>query len=181
LFAAGLALAPAKIEVTGDSCFAGIRLWPWAWTALGGAHPASFLDRWIAVAAEGSPGSLLTDPGSLVERLGDALGDTTPPRPAQALLQARTPAEAARTAEMSLRSLQRWCRAEIGLTPQAYLRLLRLDRAMRRIQSPGAQLAGEAAELGYADQPHMNRDFRDLAHSTPLRARAATGPFLGPD
>jgi AraC-like DNA-binding protein len=182
LFAAGLALSPAQIELSGDSRFAGVRLWPWAWRRLGGVHPKLFVDDWIALDPDQMPGALLDDAAALPSALTTALQGQSPPPIALALLAAQSPGDAARRAGVSLRGVQRWCRDEIGLSPQAFLRLLRLDRALRQVQDPKAHLAGEAADLGFADQPHMNREFRLLARSSPARARrGATGPFLPGD
>jgi AraC-like DNA-binding protein len=67
-------------------------------------------------------------------------------------------------------------RAEIGLTPKAAARVVRFDRARRRLaghagagacQDGGYQLAGLAAEMGYFDQAHLAREFRALAGVPP--------------
>jgi AraC-like DNA-binding protein len=72
-------------------------------------------------------------------------------------------------------------RAEIGLTPKAAARVVRFDRARRRLvehagaganqnganQNGGYQLADLAAETGYFDQAHLAREFRALAGVPP--------------
>jgi AraC-like DNA-binding protein len=67
-------------------------------------------------------------------------------------------------------------RAEIGLTPKAAARVVRFDRARRRLaeqagpgagQDGGYQLAGLAADMGYFDQAHLAREFRALAGVAP--------------
>jgi AraC-like DNA-binding protein len=67
-------------------------------------------------------------------------------------------------------------RAEIGLTPKAAARVVRFDRARRRLvehagaganQDGGYQLADLAAETGYFDQAHLAREFRALAGVPP--------------
>jgi AraC-like DNA-binding protein len=67
-------------------------------------------------------------------------------------------------------------RAEIGLTPKAAARVVRFDRARRRLvehagtgayQDGGYQLADLAAEMGYFDQAHLAREFRALAGLPP--------------
>jgi AraC-like DNA-binding protein len=67
-------------------------------------------------------------------------------------------------------------RAEIGLTPKAAARVIRFDRARRRLaghagtgayQGGGYQLAGLAADMGYFDQAHLAREFRALAGVPP--------------
>ncbi|RAG84808.1 AraC family transcriptional regulator [Streptacidiphilus pinicola] len=59
--------------------------------------------------------------------------------------------------------------AEIGLTPKAAARVVRFDVARRRLASrPTApDLAGLAADHGYADQSHLDREFTALAGCSP--------------
>ncbi len=64
---------------------------------------------------------------------------------------------------------------EIGLAPKEAARVVRFDRARRRLQAgqcPGA-LADLAVDCGYCDQSHLNRDFRSLAGAAPLEWLAA--------
>ncbi len=58
---------------------------------------------------------------------------------------------------------------QVGLPPKAVARLLRFQRACALIRANPAQWADIAAETGYCDQAHLNRDFRDLAGTTPSR------------
>lgn len=59
--------------------------------------------------------------------------------------------------------------AEIGLAPKTVARMMRFASACRlaRRQSCGGW-AEIAAEAGYADQPHLVREFTDLAGESPL-------------
>jgi AraC-like DNA-binding protein len=62
--------------------------------------------------------------------------------------------------------------AEIGLTPKAAARVIRFDRARRRLQAGArgpARLADLAADCGYYDQAHLDREFRALAGCPPTR------------
>ena len=70
---------------------------------------------------------------------------------------------------VSERHLRNRFRAEIGLTPKAAARVIRFDRARRRLAArPGAVgLASLAADCGYADQSHLDREFSALADCTP--------------
>ena len=72
----------------------------------------------------------------------------------------------------SPRHLGEQFRAETGLSPKAGARVVRFDRARRRLlrqQAEGGRvvLAEFAAECGYYDQAHLARDFRDLAGCPP--------------
>jgi len=64
-------------------------------------------------------------------------------------------------------------RASVGLTPKHYFRIQRFNEVTRRLasQSQGS-LADMAADLGYSDQAHLTREFRELAGVTPSRYRA---------
>ena len=56
--------------------------------------------------------------------------------------------------------------AELGLPPKALGRVLRFERAIGLLRE-GRDLADVAYGCGYYDQPHFNRDFRELAGTTP--------------
>ncbi|MFD8306276.1 helix-turn-helix domain-containing protein [Streptomyces sp. NPDC059690] len=75
---------------------------------------------------------------------------------------------AARTG-FSDRHLRTLFRTEIGLTPKAAARVVRFDLARRRLAArPGPpDLAALAADCGYADQSHLDREFAALASCTP--------------
>ena len=66
-------------------------------------------------------------------------------------------ADVARAVGWSERHLAVRFRVEIGLTPKAAARVIRFDRARRMI--PFSDGAAVAATCGYADQPHLVRDF----------------------
>ena len=63
-------------------------------------------------------------------------------------------------------------RAETGLSPKTGARVIRFDRARRRLLRRPAEggrvvLAQLAADCGYYDQAHLAREFRDLAGCPP--------------
>jgi transcriptional regulator GlxA family with amidase domain len=63
-------------------------------------------------------------------------------------------------------------REQIGLAPKRYARVVRFRRALSLLHGGGYSLAEVATTVGYHDQPHMNRDFRELGALAP-------GEFLG--
>ncbi len=67
---------------------------------------------------------------------------------------------------------------QVGLTPKAAARVIRFGRAAHRLRA-GATIAQVAAECGFYDQAHMNREFRTLGDTTPgqicPRPRPASG------
>ena len=62
----------------------------------------------------------------------------------------------------SARNLQRHCRAVYGYPPATLRRVLRFRRALAMVRA-GIGVGEAAARAGYADQPHLYRDVRDLA------------------
>ena len=67
---------------------------------------------------------------------------------------------------LSLRQLERRFLTDVGLSPKAFARLVRLQAALRRV-AEGQPLADVAHACGYYDQPHMTRDFGRLAETSP--------------
>jgi AraC-like DNA-binding protein len=70
-------------------------------------------------------------------------------------------------------------REQIGLAPKTVARVLRFNRAVAALgESTSRGLAEIALDCGYFDQAHLNRDFRELAGTTPslfLRSRLDSG------
>ncbi|WP_411036684.1 helix-turn-helix domain-containing protein [Shinella sp. BYT-45] len=83
-------------------------------------------------------------------------------------LSARLPAETI-AAEIGVteRTLRRISVAEFGYGPKTLGRVLRLQKLLGRIAGGTAPLAVLAAEAGFADQAHMNRDVLALTSLTP--------------
>jgi len=69
------------------------------------------------------------------------------------------------------RQLRRTCLRQTGLAPKQLARILRFRHAAGRLESGTESLVDVAAVCGYADQAHMNRDFRALAGLSPGRFR----------
>jgi AraC-like DNA-binding protein len=69
-------------------------------------------------------------------------------------------------------------RRHLGLTPKTVARLARLNLATSMLTN--RPLAEVATACGYADQAHLNRDFRLLTGSTPTSSVPADPPRLSP-
>ena len=70
----------------------------------------------------------------------------------------------------SRRHLAARFQAEVGLPPKTVARILRFQRVtqtLREAGGSGSGLAEVAYACGYADQAHLNRDFRAFAGTTP--------------
>ena len=66
------------------------------------------------------------------------------------------------------RQLRRRCQAAVGYGPRMLARVLRFRRFLSRAEAAGAaDLAGLAAEAGYADQAHLTRESTRLAGLPP--------------
>ncbi|GAA1869648.1 AraC family transcriptional regulator [Pseudonocardia alni subsp. carboxydivorans] len=87
-------------------------------------------------------------------------------------------AELAAETGWSRRHLQSRFRSQVGLTPGTVRRVLRFARAAELVGGGRDPLALVAAECGYADQPHLSREFRALAGISPAAFRAEQFPFL---
>jgi transcriptional regulator GlxA family with amidase domain len=68
-------------------------------------------------------------------------------------------------------------RAEFGLTPKEAARVTRFDRSRQRVAA-GLPLAEVAAVSGYADQPHLNREWREISGYSPREYLRAEHPFV---
>lgn len=125
---------------------------------------ALLLDHVRMLAAEVPP--VAARDGALANRMVDLL---------EAGADARSPADLARQLHVSQRSLQRLAARFVGMPPQLLLRRRRLQEAAERMRAdPAADLGALAAELGFADQPHLTREFRSVLGTTP-RGYGRTG------
>ena len=77
------------------------------------------------------------------------------------------------------RTLRRRFTAQVGLGPKRFAQVQRLQRVVRDLDGwASVDWAGVAARHGYADQPHLVEEFRQLVGVTPtgyLRSRV-NGP-----
>ena len=71
---------------------------------------------------------------------------------------------------LSVRALQRLFAEHVGVGPKWVIRHYRLNEVKRRMAAGTAvDWAGLAAELGYADQAHLTRDFAAMVGEPPTR------------
>jgi len=68
---------------------------------------------------------------------------------------------------LSERALQRLVRRRLGLTPKWLIQRRRLQEAAERLRCGSTTQAEVASALGYADQPHLIRDFARVTGMTP--------------
>ncbi|HVU18817.1 MAG TPA: helix-turn-helix domain-containing protein [Candidatus Didemnitutus sp.] len=69
---------------------------------------------------------------------------------------------------------------QVGLNPKLFGRVHRLQRVIQKIGlRRSIDWAEEADAAGYFDQPHLVRDFRELAGLTPTEFLARRGPYAG--
>ncbi|WP_298589137.1 helix-turn-helix domain-containing protein [uncultured Kocuria sp.] len=130
------------------------------------ARAAALLVDHVRVLAAAVPPAAARD-GAVANRMVDLLEAGGP---------VRSPADLARQLHVSERSLQRLAARFVGMPPQLLLRRRRLQEAAERMRAePDADLGALAAELGFADQSHLTREFRAVLGATPRgygRARA---------
>jgi AraC-like DNA-binding protein len=85
----------------------------------------------------------------------------------------------ARTAGLTMRSLQRLFAEDVGISPKMFARIVRFQRVFAAVRDEPASLARVAAACGYYDQPHLIRDFRDFAGAAPAQLLTAMPEFTG--
>jgi AraC-like DNA-binding protein len=129
---------------------------------------ARLVDHVRVLAAEVSPAAARD--GAVANRMVDLLEEGS---------GTRSPADLARQLHVSERSLQRLAARFVGMPPQLLIRRRRLQEAAERMRAdPAADLGALAAELGFADQSHLTREFRSVLGATPRgygRARSGRG------
>lgn len=114
--------------------------------------------------------------GLLRETLGRRDGSKTEPDPYVAHCAARlqeaagcvTLSSLERSTGLSARQLERKFSRQVGVSPKTFGRLMRFRRLVRALESsPSKDWAGLAARFGYADQPHLAREFRQFSGLSP--------------
>lgn len=120
--------------------------------------------------------SLSDDPaGALVDMCAEALADVPEwVTPTVAMLRDGVDvADAARAAGMSPRTFQRQVNQRIGYGPKVFQRISRLTDALPDLRA-GLSLSDVAHRRGYADYPHMHREFKALTGESPADLRGTS-------
>ncbi len=181
---AGQLRTATHLEATGPAGMVAARFEPWGAAAFVGDTLTALTDRVLDL------GELWSDDGPhLAEQMQDAGGDRERLALFVDLLQRRLPARnddvdcmraaAARIAAArgnlavdhlardlgwSRRHLERLFHEHVGLTAKTLCRIERFGHVVEALgQDATPRLADLALSLGYADQPHLARDFRSLA------------------
>jgi AraC-like DNA-binding protein len=165
----------------------GVRLRPGTLPALAAARASTLTDRgvpasdvfgaaWRPVVAALDP----ADPAPAVRALFTLLRRIAPAPRAAALVAAarrsRSVTELATALDVPLRTLHAHAEDWIGLSPKRLLRVLRVHRALEAAQHTESW-AAIAADTGFADQPHLVRELRELVGETPRQWRARALPI----
>lgn len=79
--------------------------------------------------------------------------------------------EMAGMVELSVPHFQKLFKTNTGVSPMAYLRHLRLEKACKCLESSFHQLKQIGIEIGMADDSHFTRDFKSKFGVTPSQYR----------
>lgn len=173
-----------KFRPGGFTAFTGRPPAPGAVAALGaelGIDPSWLRDRVLAVdddagraaALDAALLPLAPDPPAAYLDLQDLLGLMIDDRTLVRVDQV------AAVADVSVRTVQRLFADMVGIGPMAVLARYRLHDAVAALDAGETDLAGLAAALGWFDQAHFSRDFRDVVGTTPSRYLAGVSSQNG--
>jgi AraC-like DNA-binding protein len=195
-FVAGMGVGPALVRAPSRSCCIELRLTPVTAHRILGVRMDELANRTVDVEdVLGRRGAELTarlrdasDWASRFDLIDDflvrTLADARQPSPGVVWAWRRLAETGGRIPIRTLSSDLGWSsrrliarfREQVGLSPKTSARVIRFDRAVVRLRDGDASLAAVAYECGYFDQAHFNRDFRELAGTTPTEFVAALGP-----
>jgi AraC-like DNA-binding protein len=181
-YVAGPDTGPNPALLPPGTVVVGARFRPGSGGAALGVPLSELLDQRVdaadlpAVPSRRLPGSLA--PAEAMRRVAGIAAELVTEHPPDRLVLAAAhrlgrPGERADLVAASLgiseRQLRRRCQAAVGYGPRMMTRVLRFRRFLSRIDAagPAADLAGLAAEAGYADQAHLTRESTRLAGLSP--------------
>ena len=159
----------ASVSERGAEPFVGLRFRPGALPRLLGVPASELRDNRVPLTEL----AVVDRHRSLVDLATELAADgpaaeTAPWSPSQLAHITRSLAAGAAVTEVawqvgwSSRTLQRQCAAVYGYGPAMLRRILRFRRAVRMLNA-GTPAVDVAARAGYADQPHLHREVRNLA------------------
>lgn len=182
---------PRQARTDGNICLVGARLYPAAAITMfgplpsgDGAPPKPFTKthRWFArtraaLIEAGSPDKrlrILADALTKLQISNDFLPDAAPTTDSAKVL--------AYHFGVTERELRRIFAQKTGVSPKVWLRLARLDRVLRDpdLNDSAARIADIAHRHGFADQAHLDREFRLLIGLPPVQLRSGTRIKAGP-
>jgi AraC-like DNA-binding protein len=193
-YVVGTMTRPLRVRYAGAVDTLGVRFRPGGIGAYVRVDAAELTDRTADLACFWGPSAAdlfdrLADAGTLAERvrvLDRTLltrAGTSRCRLDEAVLRASAVAtggssgsgivdEMAGAAGLGRRQLERRFLAGVGVPPKTISRIARFRRAVELLHAePAMKLSILAARAGYADQPHLTRDFVALAGISPARYR----------
>ena len=142
--------------------------------ALWGRSGACLRERLLEASTPGAALAVMEDV-LLREMTGVVAPDPAVIAAAGALSRGVPVGEVSRDLGLLPRTLRRRFTAQVGLTPKRFARVQRMRRLVRDLDGQAeVDWAAAAAKHGYADQPHLADEFRELVGVTPteyLRSR----------
>jgi AraC-like DNA-binding protein len=134
----------------------------------------------------GRDGAIIGTAG--ITRVLDTVGETAPATEFGAVLaymrdnhdSSLTNAQLAKVVHMSVRAFERKFLSCFHLTPQVYVKRLRLRMASHALVYTNEPMSTVASGCGFADQSHFSREFRRHFGRTPREYRARYAHAAGP-
>lgn len=201
LFVAGASETPYSVAIGDGESFVGVRFRPGMSRIFVDADPSALLGRNVSavdidpvfVSLKARLAEAVT-PAESLGVLGRAIAAAAranperdaPARTRKAIALLRTLDSSVRVEAVagavgtSVRSLRRDLIDWTGLSPKLLSRIFRFQAALAMVRArPGESLTTIAHEAGYADHPHMTREFQALAGAKPSALQSRAGRAHG--